>query len=269
MKWLFTLTFTLAFLSLAEVSLPLKNSGFFSIEDLPGEGKIEFKIGEQTEVVELGKDKTQYGMGIVFSQKNLPESFNRGLGKLQLIQIALGNRGKQPGDSVTQFGAFMLRTDRIPTNTMIKLPLLDSGKADREPVPGGFIIFNSSQFKMGIEDQEKLKTTFFSERGEITLVPSGTAESLMIRKEGYKKLPFKRQMMDLIVEAQLGTPFSSEKGTLKGTVKFPLYWPSGEDADSFVSKLAQESLERHPEIGPEGEATRGLASPSSPKKNRK
>jgi hypothetical protein len=90
-----------------------------------------------------------------------------------------------------------------------------------------------------------------------------------VRKEGHKNLAFKRQLFNLVVESKLGTPFSSEKGTLKGNVTFPLYWPGNEAADKFISELAKERLERHPEIAPDKETIRELASPAPPKPKRK
>jgi|688.fasta_scaffold28245_8 hypothetical protein len=244
----------------ADTASPLKSVELFSIEQISGDGKVEFKLNEQTEVIEFGKDKSHYGLGLVFTQKNLPDSYKKSIGNFQVIQIALGNRGTASSELIPQFGALTLKVSKIPTLRPIKIKIQDTQKADKQKEESGFIVFNSSQMKLNNDDQEKLKNTFFSESGEINLSPVGNAERILVKSEG-KSLSFRRQMMSLSIQAEVGNPFNTGRGKLSGSVQFPVYWATEKGSENLVSELAQKSLDRNPEIIPPEEAPRTIASP--------
>jgi hypothetical protein len=251
----------LAFQSIfAEVPLPGQSSSFISIETLENSGQLEFKVGEKTEIFEFGKGKPHYAMGLVFSRKNLPSSFAKSIGQNQIVQIALGNRSTSAPDLITQFGSLTLKIEELPSSDVLKIAFQDTSKAEKDQGQSAFLILNSSQMTFSQEDQEKLKSTHFSETGEVTVTPSKTVEKVSL-PNGTKKLSFKRKNLSLNIDAKLGTPFSGEKGSLKGTVQIPVFWPQGTEADAFVAELAESSLDKNPEISPPKEAPRTLASP--------
>lgn len=253
----------------AESPTPLKSVELFSIEQISGEGKVDFKLNDQTEVIEFGKDKSHYGLGLVFTQKNLPDTYKKSIGNFQVIQIALGNRGTASSELMPQFGALTLKVSKIPTLRSIKIKIQDTQKADKQKEESGFVVFNSSQMKFSNDEQEKLKNTFFSDSGEITLSPIGNMERVLVKSEG-KSLSFRRQMMSLGIQAQVSSPFNTVKGKLSGTVQFPIYWAIEKESEKLVSELAQKSLDRNPEIIPPEQAPRTIASPddSKPASNR-
>jgi hypothetical protein len=266
MKNIFVCGFFILSQFLAAEQLPVisKTNNLFSIENLTSEGKLEFKIGQQTELIEYGKDKPHYGIGMVFLRKNLPDSFTKDLGKNEIIQIALGNKGNT-GELITQYGAITLRLAQISKQNKMTFTFQDVSKPDKSRTESAFIMFNSSQMKFSSDDQEKLKNTFFSSSGELTLTPVGTSQAVFIKNKG-TKLPFQKQTIQLDIKAALATPFTSEKASLTGTVEMALYSPSGEEADDFIAELAENSLEKNPEISPPTEAPRTLASPEPPAK---
>ncbi|NDD03614.1 MAG: hypothetical protein EB078_01795, partial [Proteobacteria bacterium] len=221
----------------ASSSIPvLKTMEIFSVDQIAGEGQLDFKLGESNESIEFGKDKTHYGLGLVFTQNNLPESYQKMIGDYQVIQIALGNRGNIPADLQPQFGSITIKVKKIPTLRPIRINIQDIQKADKEKRESAFFVFNSSQTKISTDDQEKLKATFFSETGVITLSPIGSAEKVTVKSEG-KNLPFKKQMMKLMVNGQVGNPFTTVKGSLLGTVQFPIYWAAETESQELVSGL--------------------------------
>jgi len=244
----------------AEVPLPGQSSPFISIETLENSGQLEFKVGEKTETFEFGKGKPHYAMGLVFSRKNLPTSFAKSIGQNQMIQIALGNRNTSAPDLITQFGSLTLKIEELPSDNALKLPFQDTSKADKDQGQSAFLILNSSQMTFSQEDQEKLKSTYFSESGEISVTSTKAVEKISLPNTG-KKLSFKRKNISFNIDAKLATPFSGEKGSLKGTVQIPVFSPQGAEADAFVAELAETSLDKNPEISPPKEAPRTLASP--------
>lgn len=251
-----------------EVPLSGQSGSFISIEELDNSGELEFKMGEKTEKLEFGKGKAHYGMGLVFSRDNLPASFLKTIGKNQIIQIALGNRNGSVPDLITQFGALTLKVEEVPSSTVLRIPFQDTSKADKDPGQSAFLILNSSQMTFALEDQEKLKSTTFSESGEIQLTPSEKVEKISIPNAG-KRFSFKQRMLKLNIDSKVGTPFSGEKGTLKGSIQIPIFWPQGTEANAFVAELAEASLEKNPEITPPKEAPRTLASPEETLKPKK
>jgi hypothetical protein len=261
MKKLLFFILVLAFQGIfAGVPLPGQASGFISIETLENSGQLEFKVGEKTELFEFGKGKPHYAMGLVFSRKNLPSSFANSIGKNQIIQIALGNRNATAPDLITQFGSLTLKIEDFPGTDALKVTFQDTSKAEKDQGQSAFLILNSSQMTFSQEDQEKLKSTYFSESGEIVVTPSNAVEKISL-PNGTKKLSFKRKNFSLTLDAKLGTPFSGGKGSVKGTFQIPVFWPHGTEADAFVSELAESSLDKNPEISPPKEAPRTLASP--------
>ena len=253
-----------------EVPLPGKSAGFISVDNLENNGQLEFKMGEKTEVLEFGKDKAQYGMGLFFSRSNLPPTFLKSINNNQILQITFGNRNTSAPDLVTQFGALTVKLDQLPSVTALKMPFQDTTIADKDTGQSAFVILNSSEMRFSQEDQEKLKTTHFSESGELTLTPSDKVEKVSIPVGG-KKMAFRRGAFTLSIDAKMGTPFSNEKGTLKGSIEIPVFWPNGTEANAFVAELAETSLDKNPEISPPKEAPRTLASPQErlkPKKDK-
>jgi len=244
----------------AGVPLPGQSAKFPSIDNIENSGQLQLKVGDKTETFEFEKDKPHYAMGLVFSRKNLPSSFAKTIEKNQIIQIALGNRNASAPDLITQFGALTLKIEQVPSSSPVKLTFQDTSKADKDLGQSAFLILNSSQMTFSQEDQEKLKSTQFSESGEILITPANTVEKISLPNAG-KKLSFKRRNLTLAIDAKLGTPLSGEKGTLKGTVQIPVFWPNGDEAEAFVAELAETSLDKNPEISPPKESPRTLASP--------
>ena len=252
-------------LSSSEMAIPGLNQNFFSLDELPSDGKIEIKVGDKTESLELGKNKSQYAMGLFFSKKHLPEKFFKSLGDRQALQIAFGNRGSSSGEFMSQFGSLHIKLNRFPTATPSRIKMHDTLQHKREKSDSAFLIFNSSQSRFTAEEQEKLKTTFFSESGDITLNTSEAPQSVWVKHDG-QRLAFKRQLLQVTLVATLGTPFNHEKGQVTGTFKTPVYWPASPEASAWMNKLTQSQLERAPEITPPEQAPRSLASPEDPQR---
>lgn len=259
-RMFFLVLLALVRVGFSEVPLPGQSGNFFSIEDLDNSGQLEFKMGDKVETLEFGKGKAHYGMGLVFSRKNLPRSFVKTIGKNEILQIAFGNRNTASPDLITQFGSLSLKLEELPSQAMLKLSFQDTSKADKDQGPSAFLILNSPQMTFSQEDQEKLKTTVFSESGEISLTPKDAIEKISISNAG-KRLSFRRRSISLDIDAKVGTPFSGSKGSLKGTLQIPVFWPHGTEADAFVAELAETSLDKNPEISPPKIAPRTLASP--------
>ncbi|MFM8268815.1 MAG: hypothetical protein ACKN9V_01390 [Pseudomonadota bacterium] len=247
-------------MSFGEVPLPGQSNGFISVDELENSGQLEFKLGEKTEKFEFGKGKPHYAMGLLFSRKNLPDSFVKTIGTNQILQIAFGNRIDSAPDLITQFGSLTLKIEELPSSTPVKVPFQDMTKADKDLGQSAFLIMNSSQMRFSLDDQEKLKTTLFSESGELGLTTIEKAQKISLPNTG-KRLSFKRSTVAITVDATIGTPFSGTKGSLKGIIQIPVFWPQGTEANAFVADLAETSLDKNPEISPPKTAPRTLASP--------
>lgn len=257
-----------SWLSFSEMAIPGLNQNFFSLDELPSDGKIEIKMGDKTESLDLGKNQSQYAMGLFFSRKHLPEKFFKSLGDRQALQIAFGNRGSSSGELMSQFGSLHIKLSRFPTATPTRIKMHDTLQYKKEKSDSAFLIVNSSQSRFTAEEQEKLKTTFFSESGDITLTTSDAPQSVWVKHDG-QRLAFKRQLLQVTLVATLGTPFNNEKGQVTGTFKSPVYWPASAEASAWMKKLTQTQLERAPEITPLEQAPRSLASPEDPQKTKK
>lgn len=256
----FLLVFLFLHRAFGEVPVPGNSSGFISVADLENSGRLELKMGEKTETLEFGKDKPAYAMGLFFSKNNLPRAFAKTMGDNQILQIAFGNRNTSAPDLITQFGALTLKLEALPTTTALAIPFQDTSKPDKDPGASAFLILNSNQMRFSQEDQEKLKTTHFSESGELTLRPVDKPQKTLIPISG-KRLSFKRGTFSLTIDTKMGSPFTNDKGSIKGSIELPVYLPQSDEANSFISELAETSLDKNPEISPPKQAPRTLASP--------
>lgn len=265
MKKLFLcLGFFISILAISAVPIPGLEPGGLFFDSLESEGKLEFLLSQSKETLEFGKLHSAFGMGLIFSSKNLPENFSKSNENQSIIQISLGNRNPAE-NQITQFGSLSIQTSDLPLKKELKVPFQDMNQKSASQRESGFLLISSSKMSSASTDTEKLQGTFFSEQGKLQVTPKGKIKKVSFKVEG-QYLRFRQQMMTLVLEAKLGTPFSDEKGELKGTIEIPFYWPAEAAADNWIKKIAQNSLEVFPEISPSAQPKRVLASPRDSKK---
>jgi len=258
-KLLILVSFFNSFLLISEVPIPGVSSEGVFFETIESSGKVDWSFTEGKETLSFGKTDPAYGIGLLFAAKNLPNQFLKSNGGNSLIQISFGNRNPSP-NQLAQFGSLSIRTSSIPLKQSIELSFQNLDKKDSGKNPSAFLIFNSIQTSRTSSESEKLKGTYFSDKGTLKLTPKGEPKKVSFKVEG-RSLQFRTQQISLALDVKLGTPFSNEKTDLKGAIDIPLYWPAESQADIWIQKLAKNSLETFPEISPQDRPQRSLASP--------
>lgn len=243
--------------SFSEVPLSGLNSEQVFFETVDSAGKLDFSVSQNKEIIEFGKNQNSFAMGLIFDSKNLPSTFLKNFKGSSLIQISLGNRVPQINQMV-RFGSLTIKSKNVYPQNKLELSFLNLTK--KEQLQSAFLILNSPQRNTSATEADKLKTTFFSEQGKLKLIPKGSHKIVYFKIDG-KSLKFKKQLMNLVLDVQVGSPFSDEKGEIKGAIDLPIFSPAENKANSWIKKIAQEKLEVFPEISPTPPPKRVLASP--------
>lgn len=224
----------------AHAITPVKVGELFSNEKNPGLGKLVYTSGEKTETIEFGGDSGHFGMGLVFTNKVLPESVIKDLKGDEIVQIVMGTQRGKIKLQVPQFSSATLISRGISsTHNSYKLTV-PSGSGEQDPAIA-LLLFTSPQTASEQSDEDKLKSTFFAQSGRLTVVPKGRRELLSVRYQG-KNINFNVQTLSVTVDAHLVTPFNSLENTLKGEIEFPVYSPKGKAAEDMLRKIAADSL---------------------------
>lgn len=258
------LGFFISILAISAVPIPGSEPGGLFFDSLESEGKLEFSLSQSKETLEFGKLQSAFGMGLIFFSKNLPKNFSKSIGNQSIIQISLGNRNPSE-NQITQFGSLSIKTSALRLKKPLEVLFQDINQKNAPQRESVFLVINPSRTIKGSTDTEKLQGTFFSEQGKLQVSPKGKIKIASFKVEG-QYLRFRKQTMTLVLDAKLGSPFSDDKGQIKGSIDIPFFWPAEPAADKWIKKIAQNSLEVFPEISPSARPKRVLASPQDSKK---
>lgn len=219
----------------------VKLTELFGTEETPGSGTIGYSVGAQLQQIALGKETGVYALGLVFDGLELPAQMRKTKVKPTIIQMAIGfNRGKI-GSQVPQFAALTILGTENP-KVKKTYPLVVPNPADKNRNEMAFLLFTPPTTPAERSDEEKLKTTFFANKGMISLSPQGEVQSLEAKRNG-ERLKFSVRFIDAEIDGLLATPFHTEPGKIQARFKFPLYWPANDAAKKLVRRMAQDSLD--------------------------
>lgn len=218
----------------------LKLNEIFSVEGSPGNGKLVYTQGEKVETIALGEETGHYALGIIFKGTSLPEPYSKDFKDDSILQIALGTMRSKVQFQVPQFGAVTL-VSRGPLTTRTVFKLTVPTGSPSIPKSLALLLFTSPFTPNEQNDEEKLKGTYFAQSGTLTVTPKGKPKLIGVRSQG-KNVNFKKQTMTVDFKAGLATPFNAQENNLKGTIEFPVYWPSGKQAEKLTQKIATDSL---------------------------
>lgn len=213
----------------------------FDPKEHPGQGALTFKTpSTPTETIELGTAAERYAYGMVFHGSILPEPYRTDLARHTVIQITLGNLGSKAEGKVPQFGMLSLITTEMPTKTRVFRAALPPENL-KKLTDQALIQLTSPLSARDRSDEDSLKNTYYSQSGTVTLEPVGPVDKVQIKgPEGL--LAFKLRKMKLSFNALLATPFNSVGSDLTGSLQLSLFWPDGKRSESFMKKIAFESL---------------------------
>lgn len=244
----------------------VKLNELFSVENNPGSGSLTYTQAEKQEKIELGSETGHYALGMIFKGNSLPAPYSKDLKNTELVQIALGTAKGKVQFQVPQFGAAtLIAKGGLKGKTTFKFVVPTGGpKKDQHMA---LLLFTSPSTPNEQSDEEKLKGTFFSQTGSVTLTPKGKASVVGVRYQG-KNVNFKTQTMSLEFKASLVTPFNSQENGLTGTIDFPVYSPHGREATELAKKIAAESMGgMAPPEDPEGLSTHNRSVAGSTKED--
>ncbi len=228
----------------------------FSVEQNPGSGTLEYQTPtEAPQKIPFGSASGIYGLAMAFKGAQLPDQYGKNFKADMIIQMALGTLKSKLEVQVPQFGAATLIGPGVPAEK-VRYPVVvpQEGKSNFAKTMA-LLLFTLPNTPNELNDEQKLRSTFFAQAGSIDLRASGGAKFVDVLAQG-KTLRFKMYPMEMSVNVTLGTPFSAQAGTLKGKIQIPLYSPYGKPAEEFTRRIAGESLEGT--IKPAG---RSVASP--------
>lgn len=236
----------------------------------PGKGKLTFKHGGQSQPLELGGNDGFYGMGMIFHASSLPRAFEEEFAGKHVLQLTLGRTLEKAVDKVVHFGTIALIFDKLPTKKLTLKAVLPDARRNRIE-PGALITFLSPLTPKDRSDEQKLKESFFSQNGTVSLTPLKKPESIDVKHQG-SKLAFKSQRFKVEMNTVLSTPFNTEAADLGGNFELPVYWPDGKVSEMWVRRVASQSLSglMSPASAPTVNlpANRGLTGSTQNQKNR-
>ena len=220
----------------------VKLTELFGTEETPGTGTIGYSVGQQLQQIALGKESGVYALGLVFEGLELPAAMRKSKIKPTIIQMAIGfNRGKI-GSQVPQFAAMTILGTEKPIKLKKTYPLVVPNPTDRGRNEMAFLLFTPPTTPAERTDEDKLKSTFFANKGMISLTPQGEEQTIEAKRNG-ERLKFAERFMEAEIDGTLATPFHTEPGKIQAKFKFPLYWPSNDAAKKLVRRMAQDSLD--------------------------
>lgn len=221
---------------------PPKLVDVFSIQENPGSGTLLYKLGNKEERVDFGIAAGHYVFGMAFQGSKLPYGYAKDFKDEVVLQIAIGNLASNLSDQLPQFGAATLIGQSIPQNPRTyEITVPTPGKPDRR-ANIALLLFSSPSTPNNQGDEEKLKGTYFAQKGEFVLGLKDKPKVVSVKSAG-ETLWFKLYRMKARLNLNLATPFNVQGATLSGTIEFPLYAPHGNTAEVFTRRIAGESLE--------------------------
>lgn len=215
----------------------------FSVEQNPGAGFLEYQSGKDpAQKIPFGAESGIYGLAMAFNGKNLPDQYGKNFQKDIIVQVALGTLKSKLEQQVPQFAAATLIGGKIP-NYRTRYPIVvpQANKVNTMKSMS-LILFTLPNTPNELSDEQKLRSTFFAQSGFFELQVKGKPKIVDVQAQG-KPLRFKMLPLEMNVNLALGTPFSAQQATLKGTIQIPLYTPHGQPAIEFTQRIAGESLE--------------------------
>ncbi len=215
----------------------------FSVEQNPGAGTLEYQSGKDApEKIVFGAGSGIYALAMAFNGNSLPDQYGKNFKKDTIIQMALGTLKSKLEGQVPQFSAATLIGPGLPTsNARYPVIVPQEGKSNLLKTMA-LVLFTLPNTPNELNDEQKLRTTFFAQSGYLELQMNGAAKVVDVQAQG-KNLRFKMYPLEMAVNVTLGTPFSAQAATLKGKIQFPLYTPHGKPAQEFTQRIAGESLE--------------------------
>lgn len=221
----------------------LKLVEIFSVEQNPGAGALEYQSGKDpAEKITFGAGSGLYALAMAFNGNSLPDQYGKNFKKDTIIQMALGTLKSKLESQVPQFSAATLIGPGLPTSSA-RYPVIipREGKSNLMKTMA-LLLFTLPNTPNELNDEQKLRSTFFAQSGYLELQMKGAAKVVDVQAQG-KSLRFKMYPLEMAVNVTLGTPFSATAATLKGKIQFPLYTPHGKSAQEFTQRIAGESLE--------------------------
>ena len=206
----------------------------------PGRGVVRLTANESTEKVVLGLGTGHYGMGLVFESSRLPRRYRKEFKGRDIIQISFGTMTNRLEGRISQFGLASIITEgfsRKKRSYKLRMP-----RSPREEVRNmALMLFSSPQSPAGWSDEDRLKGTYFAEKGTLFLTPHGKIHKVKVKEKG-KTLRFKWQGMVVKWDSKLTTPFNPTASKISGIVEIPIYWAANDNAREFLDTYAIQSL---------------------------
>lgn len=237
----------------AQEMSPNTVTDLLSVTSHSGEGTLVFFDETTKETINLGIDTGIYAVGLALKSKWLPEPYKNDLSDYLVTQITLGTLKSKLDGKVPQFGVFTLLMPEFPKETTAFLvPEAGKSKVGKSPQARGLLM--SPRTLLLQSDKDKLENTLFGSSGGVTLTPIGQTKKIAIQTKD-KKAHFNAQNVKLDFQMQMSTPFSTEKRTLTGSISFPVYIPSGQEAEAMAVRLGKslEGVTTAPKLKPNAE----------------
>ena len=211
-----------------------------SVEQITGQGTLEYTQGANAEKITLGDPAGRYGYGMIFNGSMLPASVVSKFHHKHVLQFALGTVRAKVGKQVSQFASIAILTSHLPVKKTLYRLVVPTGK--ESPLSEmALMMFMAPEAMAQTSDEEKLRSTYFADTGSLSLEPQGEAKAVQVPTEN-GKLDFMMRMMKMRIETTLITPFNAQENVLDGEITVPLYWPKSKEAEHFMDSIAHESL---------------------------
>ncbi len=244
----------------------------FSVEQLPGSGVLAYHVGDKVENIVFGNESGVYGLGMIFKGENLPDQYGREFSGNNILQLALGTMRSRLVGQLPQFGALTVLAGKVPFRRTSYPLIVSTGRENKDLSDIGFLLFTSPSTPNERSDEEKLKGTYFANKGTVSLTPVGDWKVMEVRASG-KRMNFKLRMMKVDFEATLVTPFATQAATLNGSIEIPVYAAASKDAEKLTNKIASDSLESTASLAVQeslgGQTPRDISSPQTKPKKKK
>lgn len=222
------------------VKASIQLNELFSVESNPGAGALEYGKGKPVQTVRFGSTDGHYAMGVLFPGKALPTQVAKDLGSRSVLQIVFGTLRTKLTTEVPQFAAASIFLEQLRNQPKTFPVLIPDPKASKARNFGLFL-FTEPNTAAEMNDEEKLKRTFFGQKGSLTAQLIGTKKTIEIQNRE-KKVPFHVQVLKLEVNVTTGTPFNPEEFPIRGKVELPVYWPGDKRGMELMRQIAKDSF---------------------------
>jgi hypothetical protein len=208
-----------------------------------GSGEFKVRSGAKITNYAVGKSGGLQGMAFVLHGKLLKEAEFSELKEKLITQVTLGQWSKSEEEAPIfhPLSQMSFIADNLPTKTEIFTlePITQAKKL--KPHQALLLWNNSGNFKERT-DEEKLKTSFFGEKGSVLLSLKGEPQLVEVKSQD-KGIALKTQMLRMeFVGAVIGSPFNTDKMTLNGTIEIPAYWPSEKESEKWARQIASDNF---------------------------